>query len=138
MNYSADMVTAILVDDNPDFARSAVAYLKDEPGIWLRAVAENVHEALNMIVAYPPDLVLLDIELPDVDGIKAVPMIKALPGAPKIIVLTFHEQDEYQIQAQARGADGFLRKSDFGTDIVPLIRRLFDHAPTPAQSGTLS
>jgi DNA-binding NarL/FixJ family response regulator len=60
-------------------------------------------------------------------------MIKALPYAPKIIILTLHEQDEYEVQARARGADGFLRKSEFGTDILPLIRQLFDLVPTPAE-----
>jgi CheY-like chemotaxis protein len=72
MADTTELFTTMLVDDNPEFARSVVAFLKEEPGIWLRAVAEDVHEALNLIVTHPPDLVLLGIKLPDVDGLRAV------------------------------------------------------------------
>lgn len=132
MADSTQLIMAMLVDDSPEFARSATRFLKKESGIWLTAVAVTVHEALNMIVAYPPDIVLLDIKLPDVDGIRAVPLIKALPNAPKIIVLTLHEENEYEDLARARGADGFVHKSDFSTQIIPMIRQLFDQTPSPA------
>jgi DNA-binding NarL/FixJ family response regulator len=82
-------------------------------------------EAIDQVELLKPDLVLMDVAMPHLNGLAATRRIKALPNGPRLVLLTVHDFPAYRAEAVAAGADGFLGKSDFGTHLVPLIRRLF-------------
>ena len=82
-------------------------------------------EALRLLDALQPALLLLDLELPEVDGLTVLRQVKARPRPPRVVVVTMHDQEEFRAAAIDAGADGFVAKGSFTTALVPLIRCLF-------------
>ncbi len=118
-------VQALLVDDSPRFLDAARRFLTTQ-AVDIVGEAHTGQEALGLLDVLAPDLVLLDLELPDLDGLTVLPLIKARPDAPRVIIVTIHDQDEYRVAAVAAGADGFVPKRELTRALVPLIRQLFD------------
>jgi DNA-binding NarL/FixJ family response regulator len=125
----------LLVDNSPDFLRSAARFLASDPQVVIVGQAESGHDALNRIARLHPDLVLIDISMPHMNGLEATRFIKARPDAPRVVVLTNYDTVDYRAAATAAGADGFIAKSEFSTQVFPLLYELLDTVitalPTP-------
>lgn len=115
----------LLVDDNPDFRSAAAAYLTAQPQLRLAGQAASGEEALALVAQKRIDLVLLDLAMKGHSGFATTRQLKFLPRAPKVIVVTLQDAPEYRHIAQAVGADGFVSKSEYTTELLPLIARLF-------------
>jgi CheY-like chemotaxis protein len=118
-------IKVVLVDDSDAFARAATAFLRREGRIEVVATARSGSEALELVYRYRPDLVLMDLNMPGMDGLETTRRIKALPGAPKVLAVTLEDFAEREAAALRAGADAFLPKSDLGTRLYALIDRLF-------------
>lgn len=118
-------VRILLVDDNVEFLQSAAGYLAAQPDLRVIGRAQSGQAALEQAAALRPDLVLMDIALPGLNGLEAARQIKAWPKPPRIIILTLHDNPEYRRAAASVQADGFVAKSDFGVQLLPVIRALF-------------
>jgi CheY-like chemotaxis protein len=68
-----------------------------------------------------PDLVLMDVAMPHLNGFEATRLIKAQPHAPRLVIVTSSDLPHYRTAAQTAGADSFISKADFGTLLLPLI-----------------
>jgi DNA-binding NarL/FixJ family response regulator len=126
---SPDALTVLLVDDSWAFLGSAEHFLSMEPNLQVVGYATTGLEALDQIGRLRPDLVLMDVAMPRMNGLAATRRLKEKPDAPRIIMLTVHNLAEYRRAAAEAGADGFLAKSEFGCQLLPLIRKLFVPAP---------
>jgi DNA-binding NarL/FixJ family response regulator len=118
----------LLVDDSWAFLGSAEHFLSMEAGLQIVGCASSGQEAIEQVALLKPDLVLMDVAMPKMNGLAAARRIKALGPRPRLVLLTVHDHPAYRAEAEAAGADGFLGKSDFGTQLVPLIHRLFGHS----------
>ncbi len=118
------MVSVLLVDDNPTFLASARRFVQAEGLTVVGAVASG-RQALEAVTRLHPDLVLMDVAMPDMNGIEATRLIKASPDAPRVIVVTRHDTEEYRAAAAASHADGFVAKSQIGSMLMPAIRTVF-------------
>jgi DNA-binding NarL/FixJ family response regulator len=118
----------LLVDDSWPFLGSAEHFLSMEPALKIVGCASSGAEALNQINLLHPDLVLMDLAMPIMNGLATTRKIKALPDAPRVVILTVHDLPVYRAAAESAGADGFLVKSQFGSHMLPLIQSLFAHA----------
>ncbi len=118
-------IRILLVDDNAEFLESAAGYLATQPDLHVIGRARSAQAALEMAAALRPDLVLMDIAMPDMSGLEATRQIKALPSPPRVVILTLYDNPEYRHAAEIAHADGFVAKSDFGTRLLPTIRALF-------------
>ena len=114
----------LLVDDNPDFLEGVSAWLTRDPAFELAGVASSGGEALTQVEHLEPDVVLMDVAMPDVNGFEATRRIKSKPGAPLVILLTFHDSETARVEALAAGADGFVPKTKVTEDLVRVIRGL--------------
>jgi DNA-binding NarL/FixJ family response regulator len=125
-------VHTVLADDNAEFLDAIHRFL-DAHAQRIRIVGEarTGKEALGLVEVLKPDVLLLDLELPDMRGLAVLRQSKAMPRPPFVIVVTLHDQDEYRFAARADGADGFVSKHAIATELVPLINKLIDHARTP-------
>lgn len=131
-------IRILLVDDSPEFLESAAGYLAAQPDLRVIGRALSGQAALEQAAARRPDLVLMDIAMPGMNGLEAARQIKTWPAPPRIIILTLHDNPEYRSAASAVRADGFVAKSDFGVQLLPVIRALFATRPEPVEGSELA
>ena len=118
-------IKVLLVDDSAQFRRSAISFLAHCSSVEVIGSATSGKDAIKKAQELAPDLVLMDIAIPGMNGIEATQRIKAKPGGPKIIILTIHDDAEYRSAVKDAGADGFVRKSNLLTHLLPLLDTLF-------------
>jgi DNA-binding NarL/FixJ family response regulator len=114
-------VRVLLVDDSPEFVRSAIRLLSADPRLEILGVATTGGDAVTHAARTRPDVVLMDLRLPGIDGLEATRRIKRLPDAPKVVITTLHDNAEYHAAAAAVGADGFVPKTAFAQHLLPLL-----------------
>jgi DNA-binding NarL/FixJ family response regulator len=126
-------IRTIMVDDSPEFLDAAERFLGMERNIDIVGRLYRGAEVIDTIRTQKPDLLLLDLAMPDVNGLEIMRRVKSeLSDQPRVIVLTLYDNPEYRSQAEELGVDGFIYKSDFGVELLPLIRELFpDHEVHP-------
>ena len=107
----------LLVDDDPLVRGGLALMLGGTPDVEIVGEAGDGREALDHVRDARPDVVLMDIRMPRMDGIEATRQIRAMPDPPAVIVLTTFDADEYVVRALAAGANGFLLK-DAGPDRI--------------------
>jgi DNA-binding NarL/FixJ family response regulator len=112
----------LIVDDEPMVCAHLGAILRPVPGIEVVGEAYDGAEAVEAVVRDRPDVVLMDLRMPGVDGLAATARVRALPDPPVVIVLTTFDADGYVIRALRAGAAGFLVKSTPPEDLPGLIR----------------
>ena len=115
----------LLVDDNQAFLDLAARELATDARVQIVGCAQSAEDALVQVQGARPDLVLLDIALPQMNGLEAARQIKVWPGAPRVVLVTIHDSPDYRAAGMAAGADGFIAKDEFDTQISPLIEALF-------------
>jgi DNA-binding NarL/FixJ family response regulator len=115
----------LLVDDNQDFLESAANFLASDPEIEIVGRASSGRCALEQVPVLKPDLVVMDLTMPEMNGLEATRRLKSQPDGPRVIILTLHDNPEYRAAAQEVQADGFVAKSELGLELLPLIRELF-------------
>lgn len=114
----------ILVDDDNLIRNSLSIILKKEPDIRIVGSTDDGYEALKMCDNNPVDIILMDIQMPKLDGIKAVRMIKEKHPDILIMMLTTFADQEHIKEALKSGASGYILKTDPLTDLVPRLRML--------------
>ena len=114
----------LLVDDNARFLEAAARFLSRE-SLSIVGQARSGAQALEQVAQLQPDLVLIDVAMPGMSGLDATRLIKGQPNPPRVVILTFHDNAEYRAVAQSAGADGFVAKTDFGVQLLPLIETMF-------------
>ncbi|MBV8884558.1 MAG: response regulator transcription factor [Chroococcidiopsidaceae cyanobacterium CP_BM_RX_35] len=119
------LVRILLVDDSLVFLESATRFLSEESQLAIIGQILSSREALEQIPQLYPDLVLMDLAMPEMNGLEATRYIKTQPNAPYVVILTLNDGTEYRAAAEAVGADGLISKSQFGTALLPLIYSLF-------------
>ncbi|MGI5488859.1 response regulator [Microtetraspora malaysiensis] len=113
----------VLVADDEAMVRAGVrAILARDPHVEVVAEAGDGHEAIALTRRHRPDVVLLDIQMPGLDGLTAVARLHREPTAVGVIMLTTFGQDEYIIRALEEGADGFLLKADDPRELLNGVR----------------
>jgi DNA-binding NarL/FixJ family response regulator len=116
------MLNVLLVDDDPLVRAGLRTILSAADDIAVTAEAGDGAAAVTAVAGHRPDVVLMDIRMPGVDGIDATGQIATLPQAPKVIVLTTFHLDEYVFGALRAGASGFLLKDTPPADIIRAVR----------------
>jgi len=104
------MVRIVLADDHPIVREGLHAVLETQPDFEVIAECANGDEVLRQIPEMRPDIILLDLEMPVMDGVETIRRLRQLPQPPRVIVLTAFDDDERIIQAIQAGADGYLLK----------------------------
>ncbi|PRX96312.1 response regulator [Allonocardiopsis opalescens] len=116
-------IRVVIVDDEPMVCAHLRTILGSAGDIEVAAVANDGAEGVEAVVRHQPDVVLMDLRMPVVDGLTAIDRIKRLPGArPAVVVLTTFDADAYVVRALRAGAAGFLIKSTPPEDLIGLVR----------------
>lgn len=115
--HHGEMPRLLLVEDNPLHVRLVKSMLADVwPGAENLRAAKRLDRAIELVGTDPPECVLLDLILPDADGLESVKAILAVAPQVPIVVLSSHEDDELALQAVKEGAQDYLVKGTIGPD----------------------
>jgi DNA-binding NarL/FixJ family response regulator len=129
--------TRVLVVDDDPLVRSALGLmLGGQSDLEVVGEAADGQEGLRLARDLGPDVVLMDIRMPRLDGLAATRELHARPDPPRVIVLTTFDADEHVVEALAAGADGFLLKDTPPPEIVAAIRKVVDDEPMLSPSAT--
>ncbi|WP_080791538.1 response regulator [Corynebacterium pacaense] len=130
----------VLIADDQSLIRQAVADILDShEGITVVGEATNGQEAIEKAAVLHPDVVLMDIRMPILDGIDATAAICAQSSSTKVLILTTFEEDEYVVSALRAGASGFLGKGAELEEIIRAVEAIHagDALLSPAATQTL-
>lgn len=116
--------SVLLVDDSSAFLRVATQFLQAHAELLVVGQVLGGKEALAQAEALRPDVVLVDLAMPDLPGLALIPRLRAAQPEMGIIALTLLDADGYRQAALAAGADEFVAKAALGTDLLPAIRRV--------------
>jgi DNA-binding NarL/FixJ family response regulator len=138
-NTDGPPLRVLLVDDDPLVRTGLRVILSSADDLVVAGEAADGADAVAAVGAHHPQIVLMDVRMPVVNGITATERICALPDPPKVIVLTTFHLDEYVFGALRAGASGFLLKDTPPADIVQAIRLVAggDAMLSPAVTRTL-
>jgi DNA-binding NarL/FixJ family response regulator len=117
----SELVRVVLVDDDDLMRAGLRSVLSSDETIDVVGEAGDGREAVDRIRALRPDLVLMDIRMPDLDGISATREVLATSAAVKVVVLTTFEEDDYIFDALSAGASGFLLKRTQPEELIAAI-----------------
>lgn len=123
-------LTVFMVDDNRTFLAAAGGALATLPGVTVIGHAGCGRDALAQIEALKPDLVLLDIGLPDISGVEVGSQLCQWRQPPHIIYVSLHDLADYANLVHDMGAAVFVNKADFVTELLPLVTTFTE---TPAR-----
>jgi DNA-binding NarL/FixJ family response regulator len=115
-------ISVIVVDDHPLFRQGLASILEDEADIVLVGEAETGREAVEKYRNRRPDVIIMDIQMPEMDGIEATALIRRDFSDARIIVLTTYEGDVHAVRAIKAGAAAYMLKSKVRKDLLETIR----------------
>src|SRR3954454_14456494 len=118
------MIRVLVVDDHPVVRNGLILSLRDEPGIEEVGDADDGLEAVRRILEQRPDVVLLDLRLPQLSGIEVMRQGRAQLPQVRFLVLTTYDTDEYIAPALAAGAQGYLLKDATPDELARAVRSL--------------
>ena len=116
------MIRLFLVDDHPVVRQGLAAVLEDEADFQIVCTADSAQKALESAYECRPDVLVLDLEMPDGNGMMAIPDLLRLLPALRILVFTAYETEELVVSAVRAGAAGYLLKGAAAAEIANAIR----------------
>ncbi len=120
---SGSPARVVIVDDHALVREGLRAVLEADGGIEVVGEAENGPQAVKLCQRLSPDLVLMDVRMPLMDGLEATRRIKATMPAVSVVVVTMHENPDYLLEAVRAGAAGYVLKDSSGERIAGAVRR---------------
>jgi DNA-binding NarL/FixJ family response regulator len=120
------MIRVLVVDDHPVVRHGLVSMLRWEQDLTLVGEAGDGAEAVRLILEQQPDVVLLDLRLPQLSGIEVMRRVRPQAPGTRFLVLTTYDTDEYIAPALAAGAQGYLLKDAEPEDLYRAIRALME------------
>jgi DNA-binding NarL/FixJ family response regulator len=119
-------IRVTLADDHPIVRAGIRAALNDVPGVEVIGEASDGREAIELVKALRPDVALMDISMPGLNGLEATErIIKAIP-AVRVVILSRHENEDYYWRALRMGASGYLLKKAVITELKAAVQRVVD------------
>jgi CheY-like chemotaxis protein len=116
--------TILIVEDNDRVCNSLYDWLSVIFPDYTLPIAKSGEEAIDHVTAKPPDIVLMDIGLPGMNGIRATQIIKAIAPQTKVVVVTIYEDLEHQTGALAAGASAYVTKRKMHNELIPIMSML--------------
>lgn len=115
------MIKILLVDDQKTVQELLLSYIEGESGLEVVGVADDGQQALNLVEQLRPDIVLMDIEMPALDGLTATRIITERFVETQVLILSVHDEDSYLNTALQVGAKGYLLKNTPAKELINAV-----------------
>ena len=122
-------IRILLADDHPIIREGLRAYLSSQKSLAIVGEASNGMEVLEKAVALAPDVVLMDIAMPGLNGIDTTRHLHASGSTAKVLILSVHEEREYLLEAFRAGARGYLLKDSAPSDLIRAVEAVHGGDP---------
>jgi DNA-binding NarL/FixJ family response regulator len=132
----AGTIRVLIADDDPLLRAGLRMMLAGAPDIEVVAEVGDGTQVLPLVDRYTPDVVLMDIRMPAMDGLAATEVLRSRGSAPEVVILTTFDADEHVLRALRAGAAGFLLKDTPPSDIVASLRRVAGGEPVLSPTVT--
>jgi DNA-binding NarL/FixJ family response regulator len=129
-------IRVLIADDDPLLRAGLRMMLASAADVDVVAEAEDGNQVLPLIDRYAPDVVLMDIRMPVMDGLAATEAVRSRRGAPEVVILTTFDADEHVLRALRAGAAGFVLKDTPPHDILAALRRVVRGEPVLSPAVT--
>jgi two-component system response regulator DegU len=129
-------ISIVLADDHVLVRKGIVAMLESEHEIDVVGEASNGSEALASAKSLHPDILLLDIRMPEMNGLEAAAKLKSYSPATKAVILSMHDSEEYVLEAVRAGAYGYLLKDTDKSEFIKALKQI--HGGSKYFSGAVS
>ena len=120
------MIKLMLVDDHPLFREGIAARLRMYDGIEIIDEADNGKQLLEKLKTMQPDIVMMDISMPEINGMDALEILNEKYPSIKVIILSMHDDQEYILNVIRAGAAGYLLKDISGEDMIAAIQKVYE------------
>ncbi len=118
------MATKLILADDHELVRQGLKALLEREGFVVLGEASDGREAVRLSARMCPEIAILDVAMPSLNGVDAARELSKLPRPPKAILLTRHDEDEYVIESLRAGVRGYVLKNQAATDLVQAIRQV--------------
>jgi len=118
-----DTITVVVADDHPVVRQGIVALLASADGIEVIAAVDDGRAATDVALEMRPSVIVMDLRMPDVDGVEAIGSIRAAWPDARVLVLTTYDTDEAIVRAVEAGASGYMLKDTPADDLIDAVRR---------------
>ncbi len=122
-------IRLLVVDDDPGFRETLRGLLAQRAEVEILGEAGNGDEAISLAESLQPDVVLMDLAMPRMNGLEATKRLKARWPGLLVILITVHDEGVYRQSALAAGAEAFLVKKTLGLDLWPTLMRVSGREP---------
>src|SRR5437867_2612653 len=119
------VIGTLIVDDHRTFGEALHIAMDQEKDVRVVGVATSGEEAVSLAESQQPDVVLMDVEMPGMDGIEAIRKVKAVDPNARIVVVSAHQEELILARAVEAGASGFLSKETALSELVASVRLAF-------------
>ena len=116
-----EQIKVLIVDDEPLIRNALGTMLATDPGIAMAGSADNGRKAVQFCQEHPVDVVLMDLQMPVMNGVEATREITALPQAPVVLAITAFSADDFLVPVLTAGASGYLVKDSEPEDILHAV-----------------
>jgi DNA-binding NarL/FixJ family response regulator len=118
-------IRILLADDHAILQAGLAAMLNAQPDMAVVGTARDGHECIRQAVLLTPDLVLLDVNMPNCNGLEALAALRRQTPGSKVLILTMHDDVEYLRHVMTQGASGFVLKQAAGEELLAAIRAVY-------------
>ena len=119
-------ITVLLVDDHEGFINAALRHLRKVEWLEIVGRASNGLEAIERSETLRPDVVLMDLAMPEMGGLQATRLIKAQDAPPFIVIASHFDDAEHREHAMRAGADDFVSKLSYIQEVLPILEKFKD------------
>ncbi|MCU4296515.1 DNA-binding response regulator [Brevibacterium permense] len=114
-------ISVILIDDEPLVRAGLAAIIDSDPGLEVVGEGDDGAEALDLVTRSDPDVVVMDVHMPHLDGLEATRLLMSRQEPPRVLILTTFDSDDYVFEALRVGADGFVLKRAQPSELVRAV-----------------
>lgn len=125
----ATTLRVLLVDDHEGFINAVLRHMRKHPWIEIAGSAANGIEAVERSETLRPDVVLMDLAMPEMGGLQATRLIKAQDAPPFVAIVSHFDDNEHREHALRAGSDAFVSKLNYMQEVLPLLQKLAGIAP---------